>query len=961
MRRRVGWFFLWVVLLTASVVCGEGPGERVAVSGRVVDEQSQGVAGVLVRGFGYSDKPEATTDADGRFVLNVLEERLWSLAIVAQDAGGDRLGVFGPSWENPPEADSFIEIKLAACKNLPVKVTGADGKTAEGVEVSALIGFSPLVSTVTDAGGGAVLKLPAGAEVQSLFAVKPGVGFDYRVVKTPRDTAHRAEWLNEPPVLFQLARSQSFRVRLVFPDDTPIVGTDVSIWLLYKPGEPDSFNLNFTPSLYRVTTDEAGVAEFRGVPDWEIQPLTLWPEKGDSLVHERIIYDPKEHPDGLMTVRLERLVPVTGLVRHADGRPAAGIAVTVSGAGYTMAGFRQATTTDEEGRFEIKVTPNQLYMLAVQDDEWAAPALDGLIVRPGEPLEGLEFVLRPATRVHGRVTVGPGEKPVAGQRMSLRQAGRRLRELEGVELPNPENRPFVVQPSVWRQTSTDGEGRFEFFVGPGSYKLSGPSQVESKEFEVVGESEIVHDFASPRPERGPFSGRVVTGDPPRGVPGAVVSGIYRAMSGGSDLRLRADEEGRFAGERELHPVVLRAESSDGTLAGIVEIGPDDLEATIAIGPLASAMARLIDDETGEALPEKDVQWYRRVPMGDDDAPWRTSWGGTVRTDASGFFEITGLVVGQGYDLSVPQEDRSSRTLSDYTPETAEPVDLGDLRLKPPYKPPTFEERIEGQLAAGSPAGEKYDEALEVAGQMRQNVLVVFVKRGAPLTEGWFKLRLEDNKVRSALFNFRLVQVDTDSEDARALAKRLGVEIDEEKLPVWCFCEPSGEEMAKGVVPRSSEGDALDRVALLERLGRHAPAPLDARELLDEALAEATKSNRRVIVMETATWCGPCHALSRFLERHRSVWEKDYLWVRVDKRWNGSEEVMKKIQEERGGIPWYAILDSGGEVLAKSDGPKGNIGYPIEPEEIEHFMTMLEETKQRLTPEELATLRGDLEE
>ncbi len=89
--------------------------------------------------------------------------------------------------------------------------------------------------------------------------------------------------------------------------------------------------------------------------------------------------------------------------------------------------------------------------------------------------------------------------------------------------------------------------------------------------------------------------------------------------------------------------------------------------------------------------------------------------------------------------------------------------------------------------------------------------------------------------------------------------------------------------------------------------------------------------------------------------------KDYLWVRIDQRWHGSEEVMNGIKQGyRGGIPWFAILHSDGKVLATSDGPDGNIGFPSEPASIDHFLAMLKSTKQRISEKELATLREALE-
>lgn len=963
MSRLRRWLWPTIIVLTAAMGGAEARADepaRVAISGRVVDEHEQPVEAVKLRAFAYADMTEATTDQDGRFVLHVVEERLRQLAIVADDADGQRLGTYAANWESPPDAESKLEITLAPTRTLRVTVTDAEGAATEGAVVGAVINYAPLVSAATDAAGEAILRLPTDAKFQSLYAVKEGAGFDYRVVETPRDEAHRADWLKDSPVRFQLAKSQSVQLRIVDPDDQPIVGMDVYLWLLNKPGEPDSFNLGFTPTLFRVATNESGLAEFRGVPAWDVHPLTFWPITED-YVRQRITFDPKASPDEPLTVQLDRLVPVDGQIQFDDGRPAPNIKVSAVGDGYQADGFRQEATTDQDGKFQMRVAPHLLYMIAVDDQKWAAAAIDGLVVRADEPVSGLRFKLRSPTRIHGRVTVDPDEKPVAGQRMGLSQRSRDLHHLDGVTLPNPENSNKWVQPRMYRNATTDDDGRFEFLVGPGAFTLSGPSQADAEEFEIIDQRELEINFAAPRPETGSISGVVVAGDPARPVADVVIEGKYRSFATGRDLRLRTDEHGRFAGERALHPVVLYAESPDGALAGIVELGLDEDAATIPIGPVASAKARLIDAATGAPLPNTKVQWGRRVHKGDDDAPWETAWGGSAMTDVDGGFELPKLVVGQKYDLSVPRGDGSYGGLPDFTPALPEASDLGDLELEPPYQPPTFADRVDQEFAADRPATQRYDRALEEAQRLRQHVLVVFLERDAPLSESWFRLRLDDDRVRSALPDYQLVQVDVHADGSAALAQRLGLEIDREQLPLWRFDDAEGQTLGAGAIPRLEATDQLDRAALLERLGRHAPQPLDAAQLLQEALAEAAASNRRVIVQETATWCGPCHLLARYLEQRRSIWEKDYLWVRIDQRWTGSDEVMSAIKPQpRGGIPWFAILDAEGKPLATSDGPDGNIGFPSEPAGIDHFLSMLQSTSQRMSENDLATLRADLE-
>lgn len=962
MRRQLLWLLLPFVALFGPVFRHSevfADEARVAISGRVVDADSQGAPNARVRGIADGDLTEATTDGDGHFVLNVLKKRAKQLVIIAEDAGGDRLGTFAANRNDPPSAESPIRIELAKCRRLPVHVGDAEGKPAAGARVGALIHNAPLVSAITATDGSGELKLPADVPLQMLYATKPGEGFDYRVVTNPRDDAPRADWLNQPPVRFQLADSKTVKIRLVDAEDMPIVGTELFLWLLHKPGEPDSFNLGYTPTEFRALTNDAGVAEFRGVPSWNVHPLTFWPTN-DLYVRERIAFALQEHSDGQLTAKLQRLTPLAGHVSFADGRPAAGIKVQVVGNGYKFDGFHETVTTNDDGSFNLRVAPDLLYMVAVQDKQWASAAIDGLIVKSDQVVDQLRLELRPATRVHGRVTVGPDEKSVAGQEMRLRHNGRSLHNLHGVVLPNPEGSTKWVQPGIGRFATTDKEGRYEFFVGPGKFVLDGPSQVEPERFEVVDETELEFNLAAPRPETGPFAGRVVTGDPPRPVAGAVIEGKYRAFVEGRALRLRADEQGRFAGERFLHATVLRATNADGDLAGIVEIGPDVAETTISIGPLGAAKARLIDAKTRDALPNFEVRWFRRVHLGDNKAPSEAAWGGTAMTDTAGCLEISGLVVGQKYSLTVSRGDGTYAILQDFTPNAAELIDIGDLALEPPYVPPTFEENVNSELNANVAASARYDQALQKAELYNQHLLVIFLKRDTALTESWFKLRFDDRAVGAALDNFQWVTVDAESESAGALAERLGLKLDPKALPVWRFCDASGEELLQASLPRLTSGDALDQTAILELLAQHAPEPLDARELLKTALADAARSNRRVIVQETAPWCGPCHLLAQYLERQRSIWEKDYIWVRVDQRWQGSDEVMNRIKAgKRSGIPWYAILDSSGKVLATSDGPDGNIGFPGAPASIDHFVAMFKSTMQRISEQELAALREGL--
>ena len=57
-----------------------------------------------------------------------------------------------------------------------------------------------------------------------------------------------------------------------------------------------------------------------------------------------------------------------------------------------------------------------------------------------------------------------------------------------------------------------------------------------------------------------------------------------------------------------------------------------------------------------------------------------------------------------------------------------------------------------------------------------------------------------------------------------------------------------------------------------------------------------------------------------------------------------DTVYAELKKDRdGGMPWMVILDGSGKELVTSVGPQGNVGCPVEPFEIEHFVEMIKQT------------------
>ena len=90
----------------------------------------------------------------------------------------------------------------------------------------------------------------------------------------------------------------------------------------------------------------------------------------------------------------------------------------------------------------------------------------------------------------------------------------------------------------------------------------------------------------------------------------------------------------------------------------------------------------------------------------------------------------------------------------------------------------------------------------------------------------------------------------------------------------------------------------------------------------------------------------------------AVFHKEFVTVKIDiDRMTGGKDVLAAYpKSDKQGIPWFVFLQPDGKELGDSMGPKGNIGCPVQPEEIAWFRTMLEKSTKRLTAEELDALQ-----
>ena len=224
--------------------------------------------------------------------------------------------------------------------------------------------------------------------------------------------------------------------------------------------------------------------------------------------------------------------------------------------------------------------------------------------------------------------------------------------------------------------------------------------------------------------------------------------------------------------------------------------------------------------------------------------------------------------------------------------------------------------------------------------------------------------LEDDQSSPALADYALLPVRTEAasaSDIRACLQSPPRPEATDRKPLLWVADSDGKLLATAGPDAVSKDGRIDRRRLVDFLKAYAPTLPDAEELLAAALARAVHDDKRVLLEESGSYCGWCVRLARFIEARRDLLGRDYVPVTIDRRFGHGRQVMDRVRTRKdGSIPWVAILDAKGNVLVTSDGPKGNMGYPNKPERIEHFLRMLGTTARRLTPEQMATLRRDLE-
>jgi len=96
---------------------------------------------------------------------------------------------------------------------------------------------------------------------------------------------------------------------------------------------------------------------------------------------------------------------------------------------------------------------------------------------------------------------------------------------------------------------------------------------------------------------------------------------------------------------------------------------------------------------------------------------------------------------------------------------------------------------------------------------------------------------------------------------------------------------------------------------------------DAETDINEAVLEARRSGRRVLVDVGGEWCSWCHTLDRFFEQNASLLEyreQNFVMVKINySRENKNEKLLSRYPKIPG-FPHFFVLDEKGKLLHSQD-------------------------------------------
>jgi thiol:disulfide interchange protein len=117
---------------------------------------------------------------------------------------------------------------------------------------------------------------------------------------------------------------------------------------------------------------------------------------------------------------------------------------------------------------------------------------------------------------------------------------------------------------------------------------------------------------------------------------------------------------------------------------------------------------------------------------------------------------------------------------------------------------------------------------------------------------------------------------------------------------------------------------------------------NAEQDIQDAVAEAKRTNRRVMVEVGGDWCIWCHHMDEFFEKHPDMLaqrDKNFVMVKVNRSDENKNEELLSRYPKVAGYPHIFILDKDGKLIHSQDTGLLEEGKGYNPDKFKTFLTV----------------------
>ncbi len=750
-------------------------------------------------------------------------------------------------------------------------------------------------------------------------------------------------WRDAKSLQLSMRPCRNYIIEVHDEDGQPVVGAKLKAHTYSE--DRDFFP---APEDFELVTNEQGIAILPWFP--KLEGARAFVDILDEGLHVAK-RDPGENVYKIVSKRSTKRHAITGQISGAN-EFVGGFTIKLGSFQHEQEGRLDYAYafSNPDGSFSASVLPDATYAIFLEDDQWVAKSVDLI---PYESDTGRENcpVLFVEEGVPVRISLSQGseERPIpftfvninSSHSFTWMEDGRSRSGSLGRNANDFTNRLGVID-------MVAPEGNLEVSVYLSDWRGNKEIEVKRGQANEVRIHRKIDEAVT-------VSGRVLAWQG-NGDQVANLQVHLKAIDGesGDEFKVKTDEEGRFEVQTTAAKLGAIVFTDDKKFAGSLAIKDLDTKAEIQLYPTKSYSGQIVDPD-GRPVANHEV-WasIKVMDVRKFGTPYPTVFYTriTKQTDAEGKYRLDGLPCKAEVLLGTDTLEYNRNQFRSIDEVYYLPSDDNRSSIK-----------TIGDTASNSPPrtiAQQFSEKLRDCHLNNFHLMAILYDSSNKSESEFVNRHLMNYAKQKAVSTFIQMKVDDGELD---------------KLENEEFSTSQNWAIQSGVtaIAYNGKGAELGRVELepddeesaglafrfIEDLQ---PSKQDALNEWEKASARAKKEGKLVWIRTGSRYCGPCFRLSRWLDDHRNVLEKDFVLVKVDARDANGAQVSEILSAGRSvGVPFHAIFDPNKKRITDSYGPIGNIGFMSGLESKRHFKEMLDLACTRISNEEIEALLDSIED